>query len=78
MSNKQTSFLSGGGLFVLAGLVLLVIKLAFAGTFSWWWVWGTMFFPLWMLLSAILVILAAALIVLVPAAIVWLIWLLVK
>jgi len=84
-NNKQINNLSGcsGVLFLMAGLFLLVIKLVTSATFSWFWVFGVMFFPMWFVLSIvalfisvvvgiICILLVACLIAFIP----WLIWVL--
>lgn len=48
-------------IFPLAGCILLVIKLATAATFSWLWVFGTMFFPFWLIVGFILTVIALVL-----------------
>lgn len=69
-------------IFLVTGCVLLVIKLATAATFSWLWVFGTMFFPFWLIVGLILAVIALVLAVvclLVAVAIAavpfWLCWL---
>ena len=74
MSDKSKS-LSGcaGLLFTLTGLILLVIKLTTAATFSWWWVFGVMFFPMWAALAIIATILGILLAIVAIAIVVALI-----
>ena len=69
-------------IFLLTGCILLVIKLATAATFSWLWVFGTMFAPFWIIMGCIATVVAIVLAVvclLVTVAIAavpfWLIWL---
>jgi uncharacterized membrane protein len=61
--SSASKTLSGcsGLLFTLAGLILLIVKLTTAATFSWWWVFGVMFFPLWVVLAIIVTILGICL-----------------
>jgi hypothetical protein len=70
-----------GLIFTLTGCVLLVIKLATAASFSWWWVWGIMFAPLWILLGVLAIlgaVLLAGIFVVAPFAGIWFIWQLIK
>jgi hypothetical protein len=48
-------------IFLLTGCILLVIKLATVAEFSWLWVFGTMFFPFWLIVGFILTVIALVL-----------------
>jgi hypothetical protein len=61
MKNSNIAGSIGGLLFTITGCVLLVIKLVTAASFSWWWVWGVMFAPLWIVLGILGCILAIVL-----------------
>lgn len=50
-----------GTVFLLTGCLLLVLKLTSVAEFSWFWVFGVMFFPTWLFISIILAILGCCL-----------------
>lgn len=74
-------FIKSSTIFLITGCMLLVLKLAAVSEFSWLWVFGTMFFPFWLIVGAILTVIAVVLAVvcLIVAVIIaavpfWLCW----